>query len=125
MADCFKSYLDIFPHYDAYLLKLFITKNFKNIWKHVSSEICLALVLSNSIEKKGNNKYSFHKTETINYEKEKTKIVTRFWLLASKLHGDDIEFPDTYFAKSELFTKDKQKEVLRLMKFLKKKQLQK
>jgi hypothetical protein len=117
LADCFKTYLDFFPHFDKYILKLYTSNNFGKIWQDLKLEIFNSLLLVNAISLDSYGNVAYKQTHYEEYNKLKTKVIARFWVFASLLHND-IEFPDYYFSNCERFIKDNEEKYNNMICFL-------
>lgn len=94
------SYIDLYPEFFAYVVRLMKNDTFDAIWNCWKKTYIDILVSENIIKKCGNGysyKYIFSKDD---YERTKIDSISRFWIYGAVSHNCNLDFYDYYKNKN-------------------------
>lgn len=94
------SYIELYPEYFSYILRLLENDNFINIWNKWKNEFTNILIHENIINK-NNNKYIYNKVcSDEKFNRIKVDYISRFWIYGAISHNSDVGFYDYYKNKN-------------------------
>ena len=100
LKNSIKCYIDLFPEYFAYIMRLYNSKNFAIIWNNWKKEHLESLIKGNIIKNSNRGYYYIKTIKMEKYNKIKIDYISRFWSYGSISHNSNIEFYDFYKTKN-------------------------
>lgn len=98
---CINVYIDLYPEYFAYIMRLKESENFNVIWNKWKKGFIQNLNEYDIISKKG-QRYRINKLINFNYYNIlKTDYISRFWIFAAISHNSNLNFYDYYKNKNK------------------------
>ena len=95
------SYIELYPEYFSYILRLMVNDEFENIWNQWK-KVYVNILISKNVIKKENNKYTYkkiHSKET--FERIRIDYISRFWIYGAVSHNAKLDFYDYYKSKNK------------------------
>lgn len=93
-------YIELYPEYFAYVMRLVNIANFNNIWKLWRKKIISSL-LENKLLKQESDKFYFNKNISLKkFNKLKINYISRFWIFGAISHNSNLDFYDFYVNKN-------------------------
>lgn len=93
-------YMELYPEYFAYVMRLMKIDDFNSIWDLWKKRIVSSLLIKNVI-KQINDKFCFNKNVTsAKFDKLKINYISRFWVFGSVSHNSNLNFYDFYVSKN-------------------------
>ena len=96
-------YIDLYPEYFSYIMRLIRTNNFVQIWNKWRKTFLNYLVKENKIKKKGNNYKYIYLLDGNSYKSIKTDYIARFWIFGAISHNSNLAFYDFYKDKNRKY----------------------
>ena len=100
LKNSIRSYIDLYPEYFSYIVRLMKNSTFDSIWNCWKENYINALVSENIIKRCGNSyryQYIFSKDD---YERTKIDYISRFWIYGAISHNSNLDFYDYYKTKN-------------------------
>lgn len=101
-------YMELYPEYFAYIMRLVNINNFNSIWETWRKRTIFSLLMNNILAKKDDKFYFKKNIPVAKFNKLKISYVSRFWIFGAISHSSNLDFYDFYVNKNvDYITKNK------------------